>query len=132
MKSLTGIALNKHAHTDNRGLRKLNVRLLHLSADAEMIERLGNFLLECAEEMRDQKPFHRHFSDFQRGWSEEMMDVVVERSATKQTKSDSDQWPNRRTSARYTTNSRTGAVGNTPSALPRSKNRRMLSRPASP
>jgi hypothetical protein len=86
MKSLTGIAVNKHSHQDNRGLRQLDARLIYLFGDAAMIEQLGSFLLECAKEMRGQKPFHRHFRDYQRGWSEEMLDVVVERPVPKLTK----------------------------------------------
>jgi hypothetical protein len=86
MKSLTGIAVNKHSDQDNRGLRQLDARLNYLCGDAAMIERLGSFLLACSEEMRGKKPFHRHFRDYQRGWSEQMLDVVVERAVTKETK----------------------------------------------
>ena len=86
MKSLKGIALNKHSDQDNRGLRQLDARLIYLFGDAAMIERLGGCLLECAREMRGKEPFHRHFRDYQRGWSEEMLDVVIERPVPKVTK----------------------------------------------
>ncbi len=85
MKSLTGIAVNKHADQDNRGLQQLNARLIYLFGNAAMIEQLGSFLLECAKEMRGEEPFHRPFRDYQRGWNAKMLDVVVERAVTKGT-----------------------------------------------
>jgi hypothetical protein len=82
MKTLKAIALNKHSHQDNRGLKRMNAKLIYLSGDAASIARLGRFLSECAKEMRGQKPFHRHFRDYQLTWSTKMADVVVERVAT--------------------------------------------------
>ena len=82
MKTLKAVALNKHSHQDNRGLKRLNAKLIYLSGDAAAIAQLGRFLSECAKEMRGQKPFHRHFRDFQSAWSTKMSDVVVERVAT--------------------------------------------------
>jgi hypothetical protein len=96
MKSLTGIALNKHSRQDNRGLRQLDARLIYLFGDAATIEKLGSFLLECSKEMRGTAPFHRHFSHYQKGWSEDMLDVVIERPVTKETKKEMRQpWPNK-------------------------------------
>jgi hypothetical protein len=83
MKSLTGIATNKHAEQDNRGLRQLQARVIYLFGDVATIERLGLFLLDCAKEMGDNSPFHRHFKDFHRGWQPAFLDVVVERSVNK-------------------------------------------------
>ena len=83
MKTLKATAINKHSDQDNRGLRSLDAKLIHLHGDAAAIARLGRFLSECAEEMRDRKPFHRHFRDFQRGWNTNMADVVVERAVSK-------------------------------------------------
>ncbi len=55
-------------------------KLVHLFGDAAAIESLGEFLCECAREMRGRKPFHRHFRDYQRGWDTSVLDVVVERA----------------------------------------------------
>ncbi len=83
MKTLKATAINKHSHQDNRGLRRLDAKLIYLFGDAVMIAQLGKFLSECAKEMRSQKPFHKHFRDFQGAWDTETLDVVVERSVSK-------------------------------------------------
>jgi hypothetical protein len=83
MKTLKATAFNKHSHQDNRGLKSLDTKLIYLSGDAAAIAQLGRFLSECAKEMRGQKPFHRHFRDYQPAWSTKMADVVVERAISK-------------------------------------------------
>lgn len=80
METLRVTAMNKHSDQDNRGLRRLDAKLIYLCGDAAAIGRLGKFLSECAKEMRGRKPFHRHFRDFQRDWDTSMVDVVVDRS----------------------------------------------------
>jgi hypothetical protein len=82
MKTLKATAINKHSDQDNRGLRRLDAKLIHIEADAPSIARLGKFLLACADEMRGKKPFHKHFRDFQRGWDPTLIDVVVERAVS--------------------------------------------------
>jgi hypothetical protein len=86
MKTLKGKSFNKHSHQDNRGLRSLDTKLIYLFGDTATIAQLGRFLSKCAEDMQGKKPFHRHFRDFQRGWDINMLDVVVERVASKKTK----------------------------------------------
>jgi hypothetical protein len=34
--------------------------------------------------MQGEKPFHRHFRDFERDWNMDMLDVVVERVVSKE------------------------------------------------
>jgi hypothetical protein len=79
-KSLKAHAFNKHADRDNRGLKRMQSKLIYIIGDAATIARLGKFLAECAKEMRGRKPFHRHFRDYRREWDTKMLDVVVERS----------------------------------------------------
>ena len=73
-------AFNKRADQDNRGLRRMQPKLVYLFGDPATIESLGKFLCECASEMRARKPFHRHFRDYGRGRDESVLDVVVERA----------------------------------------------------
>lgn len=83
MKTLKAIAANKHSDQDHRGLRVLNAKLVCLSGDSAAIGALGKFLSQCAEEMKNERPFHRHFRDFRRDWDATMADIVVERAAPK-------------------------------------------------
>lgn len=78
MKTLGAIAVNKHSHQDNRGLKVLNAKLLYLRGDAESIAALGKFFVECAREMKSGRSFHRHFRDFLRDWDSSLTDVVVD------------------------------------------------------
>ncbi|HEY6070529.1 MAG TPA: hypothetical protein VIU85_04070 [Chthoniobacterales bacterium] len=79
MKTLKAEAFNKHADKDNRGLKRMQAKLIYLFGDAETIESLGKFLCECAKEMRGRRPFHLHFQDFDRKWKRSILDIVVER-----------------------------------------------------
>ena len=79
MKTFKAHAFNKHADKDNRGLKRMQPKLIYLLADAATIDRLGKFLCECAKEMRGRLPFHRHFRDYDRKWNSKMLDIVVER-----------------------------------------------------
>jgi hypothetical protein len=78
-KTLKAEAFNKHSNQDNRGLRRMQPKLIYLLGDPATMARLGKFLSECAKKMRGRKPFHRHFRDYQRDWHTKMLDVVVER-----------------------------------------------------
>ena len=83
MKSkLKAIALNKHAEQDNRGLRRLDPKMILLFGDPHSYITLGKFLTECGKQMKKPGPFHRHFRDYLRTWSPEMVDVVAERCLT--------------------------------------------------
>ena len=79
-KKLRAEAFNKHSHQDNRGLRRIQPKLICLAGDAASIESLGRFLCECASEMRSDKPFHRHFRDYESDWDESILDVTVDRA----------------------------------------------------
>jgi hypothetical protein len=79
IKTLKTEAFNKHSDQDNRGLRRMQPKLIYLLGHAATIDRLAKFLSECAKEMRGRGPFHRHFKDYARNWDTKMLDIVVER-----------------------------------------------------
>ena len=79
-KTLKSEAFNKHSDQGNRGLRRMQPKLIYLIGDSATIGRLGKFLCECAKEMRGRKPFQRHFRDYYRAWDRKVLDVVVDRA----------------------------------------------------
>jgi hypothetical protein len=78
MTELRLLAFNKHAHENNRGLRRFDAKLVYLFGEPENIIELGKFLVECGSQMKLPKPFHRHFSDYLASWHNGMVDVVPE------------------------------------------------------
>jgi hypothetical protein len=73
------IAFNKHTDQDDRGLKAQRAKLIYLFSDSTNLRCLGKFLIDCADEMKKKKPFHRHFRDSTKSWHSNFVDVVVER-----------------------------------------------------
>jgi hypothetical protein len=79
MPILSAQAINKHTDENNRGLRHLRPRVIYLTGDPAMIGRLGDFLTECAKELRKTDIFHRHFRDYCKNWDPSLIDIVVDK-----------------------------------------------------
>ncbi len=78
-KTIRAEAFNKHSDQNNRGARSLHhAKLVYFFGDPELIIALGKFLEECGKQMKKVRPFHRHFRDYLRNWTPDMIDVVAE------------------------------------------------------
>jgi len=77
-KTIKAEVFNKHSDQNNRGIRSLQPKLVYFFGDPELIIALGKFLEECGKQMKKVRPFHRHFRDYLRNWSPDIIDVVVE------------------------------------------------------
>ena len=70
--------INKHSHEDGRGLKTLHAKMVNIYGDPDTIIALGEFLIDCGNEMKSVSPFHRHFRDSFKGWKPDLGDVVLE------------------------------------------------------